>query len=224
MCGRFDQNDLPRLLTDFAWADELVNRSMAKPSWNVAPTTSRPLLRFDEDGTLVCEDVHWGYQPFWAKGKIPVAINTRREKISGKYWAGLLKIGRVIVPADGWYEWTGEKGEKQPWHIHREDRGALFFAGLAGVTHPDDEHKPAGGFTIVTDDAQGGMVDVHDRRPIVLNADDAKVRLDPATPPDMAEELARVAALGPELFEWFQVNRAVGNVRNQGPELAQRQG
>ena len=221
MCGRFDQNDLPRLLNDFAWADELVNRSTAAPSWNVAPTTARPLFRLD-GSHLAVDDVHWGYQPFWAKRKIPVAINTRREKITGKYWAGLLKIGRVIVPADGWYEWTGEKGEKEPWHIHRANGGALYFAGLAGTTRPDDEHKPAGGFTIVTDDAQGGMVDVHDRRPIVFTADDAKTWLDLATSPEQAEQMAREAALGPGQFEWFRVDRAVGNVRNQGKGLATR--
>ncbi|WUR14703.1 SOS response-associated peptidase family protein [[Empedobacter] haloabium] len=171
---------------------------------------------------LVIDDVHWGYQPCWAKGKIPVAINTRREKITGEYWAGLLKVGCVIVPADGWYEWTGDNGEKQPWHIHRGDGGALYFAGLAGATRPDDEHKPAEGFTIVTDDAQGGMVDVHDRRPIVFTAEDAKVWLDPETSPEHAEQLAREAALGPEQFEWFRVNRAVGNIRNQGPKLVER--
>ncbi len=32
----------------------------------------------------------------------------------------------------------------------------------------------------------------------------------------MAEQLAWVAALDPELFESFQVDRAVGTVRNQG--------
>jgi hypothetical protein len=32
----------------------------------------------------------------------------------------------------------------------------------------------------------------------------------------------REAALGPDQFEWFRVDRAVGNVRNQGPGLASR--
>lgn len=154
-----------------------------------SPTAAHPLFRRD-GGMLAVEDVHWDYQPFGAKGKIPVAINTRREKITGKYWAGLLKIGRVIVPADGWYEWTGEKGEKQPWHIHRGDGGALYFVGLAGTTLPDDEHKPASGFTIVTDDAQGGMVDVHDRRPIVFTSEMRKSGW-PLRPPPSTEQLAR---------------------------------
>jgi putative SOS response-associated peptidase YedK len=62
---------------------------------------------------------------------------------------------------------------------------------------------------------------VHDRRPVVLNADAAAAWLDPATPAEMAEEIVKVAAVGPEAFSWYAVDRAIGNKRNQGPELAE---
>lgn len=74
----------------------------------------------------------------------------------------------------------------------------------------------------MTANAQGGMVDVHDRRPVVFTAADAATWLDPATPPELAEQLARSVALGPDSFEWFMVDRAVGNVRNEGVHLAER--
>jgi hypothetical protein len=35
----------------------------------------------------------------------------------------------------------------------------------------------------------------------------------------MAEEIVRIAALGPDAFAWHAVDRAIGNVRNQGGEL-----
>lgn len=122
------------------------------------------------------------------------------------------------MPAFGWYEWTGEKGDKQPWHIHRRNRAPIYMAALANPG-PASETKALHGFTIVTADAQGGLLDVHDRRPVVLNAEDAAVWLNPATPPEMAEEIVRVAAVGPDAFAWHAVDRAVGNVRNQGPDL-----
>ena len=53
----------------------------------------------------------------------------------------------------------------------------------------------------------------------MLPADAAAAWLDPATPPEMAEEIVRIAALGPDAFAWHAVDRAIGNVRNQGPEL-----
>lgn len=219
MCGRFEQSEIPRLLADFTWADELINRSEAANSFNVAPGTYRPVLHVEE-GVLFADDLHWGYRSAWAEasGKIPMAINTRLEKISNSYWRPLLKRGRVIVPANGWYEWTGEKGQKQPWHVHRADRGGLYLAALANVA-PDNEHKASNGFTIVTSDAEGGMVDVHDRRPVVLSSSDAALWLDPDLPAEQAEQILRTAALGVEDFEWFKVDRAVGNVRNEGAQL-----
>ena len=55
---------------------------------------------------------------------------------------------------------------------------------------------------------------------IVLDAADAAAWLDPYLPPEQAAHLLRSTALGPEAFEWYMVDRAVGNVRRQGPELA----
>jgi putative SOS response-associated peptidase YedK len=232
LCGRLDQNDIPRLLADFAWADELFNRSHAEGSYNVAPGSYRPVMHVDEDALFV-DDMFWGYRSSWAEasGKIPVAINTRLEKITNRYWIGLLKRGRAIVPANGWYEWTGEKGAKQPWHIHRGDGAPIYMAALARVAPndapnhapnnpPDNDARAAHGFTIVTADAEGGLVDVHDRRPVVLSAADAALWLDPALPAEQAEQLLRSVALGADAFAWHAVDRAVGNVRNQGARFA----
>jgi putative SOS response-associated peptidase YedK len=220
MCGRLDQNDIARLIANFGWADEIFNRSNAEGSYNVAPGSYRPVLHADGDALFV-DDMHWGYRSSWAQasGKIPVAINTRLEKITNSYWRTLLKRGRAVVPADGWYEWTGEKGVKQPWHIHRADGSPLYLAALANVA-PPTEHKASNGFTIVTADAQGGLIDVHDRRPVVLTAEDAAVWLDPDLPSEQAEHLIRSVALGPDRFAWHMVDKALGNVRNQGPGVA----
>jgi len=221
ICGRLDQNDIPRLIGDFAWADEVFNRSQAEGRFNVSPGSVRPVMHV-VDGALFVDDLFWGYRSAWAEasGKAPIASNTRMEKIQNAYWKPLLRKGRVIVPADGWYEWTGEKPHKQPWHIHRVDRAPLYLAGLASLdsTH---QYKGANGFTLVTADAQGGMIDIHDRRPLVLTAEDALVWLDPDMPAEGAVEYLRSAALGQDAFAWYMVDRAVGNVRNQGQHLAE---
>jgi putative SOS response-associated peptidase YedK len=161
----------------------------------------------------------WGYQATWAVGKVPVAVNARLEKVTNRYLGQLLKGGRCIVPADGWYKWTGEKRSKQPWHIHRTDSGPLYMAALACFGKPT-EHAPAHGFTILTVDAQGGMVDIHDRRPVVFTAADAETWMDPTVSSEQAAELARSMALGPDSFTWYMVDKAVGSVRNQGSHLA----
>ncbi|PWF48256.1 hypothetical protein C7C56_012775 [Massilia glaciei] len=44
--------------------------------------------------------------------------------------------------------------------------------------------------------------------------------LDPSLEPEQAEQLICSVALGPGSYEWFMVDRAVGNVKSQGPHLA----
>lgn len=220
MCGRLDQSDINRLILNFDWADEIFNRSQAEDKVNAAPGTFRPLISLDQ-GALFVDDVHWGYRSAWAEAsnKIPMAINTRLDKITNRYWKPLLKAGRAIVPANGWYEWTGEKGSKQPWHIHRIDREPLYLAALFGRGAEDS--KMTNGFTIVTAAAEGGLLDVHDRRPIVLNAVDAAIWMKQDLEPEEAVHILSALAAPAEEFAWHMVDKAIGNVRNQEARLAE---
>jgi putative SOS response-associated peptidase YedK len=101
--------------------------------------------------------------------------------------------------------------------VHRGDGAPIYMAALANVA-PNNAFKSSNGYTIITADAAGGIVDVHDRRPVVLSAEDAALGLD--LPAEQAEHLLRTVALGAEAFDGHMVDRAVGNVRNQGPQLA----
>lgn len=222
MCGRLDQNHTAvEYVAAMHWPHaNPIFASQAAPSFNAAPGTCRPLMRVVDD-QLVIEDLFWGYRAAWAAGKVPIAINARLEKLGNRYWSPLLKAGRAIVPAAGWYEWTGEKGKKQPWHVHLKTREPLFMAAIAAFG-PFREHAAESGFVIVTADAEGGMVDVHDRRPVVLSAQDAALWLDPALPSGQAGQLAHSAALGPDAFAWHPVSKQVGRAGNEGAHLAAR--
>ncbi|MDL0438237.1 SOS response-associated peptidase family protein [Stutzerimonas frequens] len=61
------------------------------------------------------------------------------------------------------------------------------------------------GFVIITADSDKGMVDIHDRRPVVLEADLAREWIEPDLPLERAEEIMRHLALPVEVFEWFPV-------------------
>lgn len=219
MCGRFDQSQTARnYASAIGWLDAVYDSESA-PAFNVPPGTYRPLLHI-QDGERRVDDVYWSYQARWAKGKVPVTINARMDKLTNRYWRSLLKSGRALVPAEGWYEWTGEKGHKQPWHIHRRDGAPLFMLALAnfgGFT----ENRAEAGFVLVTDDASGGMLDIHDRRPVVLDARDAETWLDPALSSEEALEFARRAALPSDAFEWHAVSTLVNRAGMGGPEVVQ---
>ena len=66
----------------------------------------------------------------------------------------------------------------------------------------------------------GGMIDIHDRRPVTLSPKLAREWLDPATPKERAEQMVLLQGEPTEAFGWFKVDRAIGNVRNQCRELA----
>jgi putative SOS response-associated peptidase YedK len=222
MCGRLDQNHTAaEYVAALRWLrGEPIFDSEAAPSFNACPGTYRPLMRV-VDEQLMVEDLYWGYRAPWAVGRVPVAINARLERISNRYWCPLLRRGRAIVPADGWYEWTGEKGRKQPWHIHRASGDPMFIAALANFG-PFRENRCESGFVLVTASAAGGMVDVHDRRPIVFGPEDAALWMDPSLDAAQAEQLAYSMALGPAEFTWHAVTTEVGKATSEGAHLAAR--
>ena len=94
----------------------------------------------------------------------------------------------------------------------------MFFAGLAQIEDGPSPDEPAG-MVIITADAQGGMIDVHDRRPVVLSPELAREWLSPDLTKDRAKEIARDCGQPAEDFEWYPVSKDGGNVRNKGEYL-----
>jgi len=52
-----------------------------------------------------------------------------------------------------------------------------------------------------------------------LTPEFAREWLGPATPKERTEQIVLLQGEPTEAFEWFKVDRAVGNVRNSGPKL-----
>ncbi|WP_181966028.1 SOS response-associated peptidase family protein, partial [Klebsiella pneumoniae] len=77
----------------------------------------------------------------------------------------------------------------------------------------------AEGFLIVTAAADKGLVDIHDRRPLVLVPEAAREWMRQDIGGKEAEEIAAEGAVSADNFTWHPVSRTVGNVKNQGPEL-----
>jgi putative SOS response-associated peptidase YedK len=57
-------------------------------------------------------------------------------------WKTMWRTARVLVPADGWYEFVIEKGTRQPHFIRPLNNGPLYLAGLSSVA-PDAEPRRA---------------------------------------------------------------------------------
>ena len=221
MCGRLTQyHGIHDFVAALSMPNPLVNNVGDQPldHYNAAPTTQLALFH-QESGYLHADRVRWGWRPHWAKDRA-APINARVEKVAHGPFFRAIWPHRAIIAINSWFEWVDEGGpKKQPYLIRRRDRGAILCAAIG--QYPNAEHGPSedDGFVIITADSEGGMVDVHDRRPVSLSAQLAGEWLDPATPMERAEQMALLQGEPTEAFEWFQVDRAVGNVRNQGPHL-----
>ena len=189
--------------------------------YNVAPTTRVEVIRPMEDGLSV-DKVRCGWSPFWAKGNRPDPINARVETVmSGKFFKELWPSGRALAPANGWFEWVKDPEDpkkKQPYFITLKDQKPMFFAGLAQV-HQGLEPDERDGFVIITAASDQGMVDIHDRRPVVLAPEHAREWVSAQTTPDRLREIAMEHCRPVEEFHWYPVAKDVGNVRNRGAHL-----
>lgn len=150
-----------------------------RPSYNIPPTATIPVLveaklpESEEFGRRL-EPARWGLTPGWSKElktKFPT-FNARAEGIAEKNtWRGPLRSHRAIIPMDGWYEWTGEKGAKTPHFIHHPGGETLGVAGLNSwwldrSKPEDDETRWTLTATILTSDAVDELVGIHDRSPV----------------------------------------------------------
>ena len=224
MCGRFVQHQgisdyLEVLAPDRIVVSGYDNQPIGR--YNVAPGTRVSILHSVDEGLRI-DSVHWGWAPFWAKGKRPDPINARVETVTtGKFFKQLWPKSRALVMADGRYEWVKDPDDpkkKQPYFIRLKTQAPMFFAALAEV-HTGLEPHEGDGFVIITAASDQGMVDIHDRRPVVFSPEHAREWMGSNLDRKVAEELALSCCQPTEDFEWYPVGNAVGNVKNQGPEL-----
>ena len=231
MCGRFvvaaSGSELVGVLRIDLEGDDL-----PAPSFNVAPT-DRVAIVLDsaktEPPTRRLEAARWGLVPAWAKDPSigSRAFNARAEEVEDKpmFRQALIKR-RAVIPASGYYEWHTEDGVKTPYYIHPADDSPLLFAGLyewwKDASKPDDDpHRWLLSFTIMTRKSTGALGSVHDRMPLFIDADYADVWLDPTTD-NVGDLLDATIDAAPALVDGLamrEVGPAVGNVRNNGPEL-----
>ncbi|WP_296250868.1 SOS response-associated peptidase [Pseudomonas sp. UBA4194] len=224
MCGRYSMYEpMEVYLRELAPRQQVISYVDPQPAerYNIAPTQPAAVLRGTDAGLRI-DAVKWGWAPFWAQGKRPAPINARVETVAtGRFFKQLWPNGRVLVPANGWYEWVKDPANpklKQPWFIRLKGDKPMFFAALAQVT-PGLEPHDGDGFVIITDASNEGMVDIHDRRPVVLAPEQAQEWLESDLPGERSSQIAQFEGRPVSDFEWYKVGRAVGNVRNQGAEL-----
>jgi putative SOS response-associated peptidase YedK len=217
MCGRAKlPDDVSEIKLDLKidW-DEI---GEYRPRWNAAPTSKLPVV-VSQDGKRTLTLMRWGLVPSWAKDiKIGYSsFNARAEGLDTRpAFRGAWKSGRrCLVIADGYYEWRD--ADKQPFAVALGNRGPMTFAGLW------DLWRGPGGdivksFAIITTTANELLAPLHGRMPVLLAPDrwDAWLGEDAASDHDLKAMLKPYPGAG---MAFWPVDRRVGNVRNDSPDL-----
>lgn len=245
MCGRVALVTPPERLARIL--DAACVAGLAEPgpagwhaSYNVGPTgtllgvapASPPTGEGPPDGGDVRRDApgrvlapyRWGLVPPWADDpRIGSRLfNARAETVATKpAFRHAFRRHRLVVPVDGFYEWGPVGRGKRPHYFRRADGAPVLLAGLWEAWAPKDEDgAPLRTCTVITTDAGEDMEGLHDRMPVVLEAD----RVDDWIDPDLVDEhaLASLLVAAPAgTLAHHPVDRRVGNVRNDGPDLVE---
>jgi putative SOS response-associated peptidase YedK len=253
MCGRYSL---------FAPPDDIEARFDARfaeefqPRYNAAPRQSLPVIPDADDDTI--DAMEWGFVPPWADDRSDFGfINARAETLAEKptfrdaftqSTDGDLRVGRCLVPADGFYEWTEsaerrsadtraaeprDDGGKQPYRVTLADEEPFAMAGLWAQWKPkqtqtgldafgggDVEMEPetVETFTIVTTEPNDLVADLHHRMAVVLPEDREREWLS-AAPEETSELLQPYPA---DQMQAYPVSKTVNDPSNETPEVVER--
>ena len=175
MCGRFTltRRSMEELATALDAEARPEYAGMYRPRYNIAPTDQHWIVRtkFEQRELLPAA---WGLVNSWqtdAKSAFK-QINARSETAPSRpAFRDAYERHRCIVPADGFFEWTGTKQARRPIWFHPPDGGLLTFAGLYEYWRKPDSDEWQRTFTILTTAANELVAPVHDRMPVILPPD-----------------------------------------------------
>jgi len=196
-----------------------------KPDWNKPPTEPMLVAIRSVDGKRIPKMMRWGLLPYWAKDeKLSYStFNARSEEFSAKpaFKDAWNRGQRCLVVTDGFYEWKKlTLKEKQPYAIASKE-GMMIMAGLWSRWKDPKSGGEVLSCTILTCRPNQVMAELHDRMPAILAESDWPKWLGevPATEDEL---LSLLKPCPDDALRIWKVDRRVGNVRNNSPELALR--
>lgn len=217
MCSRFSLTSPQQAVRSLFNLDSV---DAFPPRYNIAPT--QPILivrrgrRADREAVLT----RWGLIPAWVKDprEFTTLINARGETVGEKpSFRGAYRHRRCLIPTDGFYEWTGKPGAKQPHLVRLASRQLFALAGLyetwLGADGSEIETS-----AIITTAANADMANIHDRMPVIVPTAEFDQWLDcrSGSGVDVAHLLKPLAE---GLLDIVPVDRRLNNPRLEGADL-----
>lgn len=177
MCGRFTLtiHQLGSVIDKLGASLDPELAGLYRPRYNVAPGDQHWMLRH-KAGQRIVSPAGWGLINSWSKDPSVGfrQINARAETLSERpAYRDAFRSKRCLIPADGFYEWRGPRGRREPLWFHPPEGGLILFAGLY-----DGWCDPTTGawkktFTVITTDPNEVVREVHDRMPALISLEHA---------------------------------------------------
>ncbi|TAM56221.1 MAG: SOS response-associated peptidase [Acidobacteria bacterium] len=215
MCGRFTQAAPGEVV---AALFELPEVPVLAPRYNIAPTQDVAAVRLGAAGGRELVALRWGLLPSWARDRAAAArmVNARAETLVDKpAFRAAFRARRCLIVADGFYEWRRRGAAGEPYYFARRDARPFGFAGL-WERWQGEGSGPVESCTIITTAANETVAPVHDRMPVILDAAEFPLWLDPEArdPEALAPLLRPRAGAG---MRAYPVSALVNDPRNDVP-------
>jgi putative SOS response-associated peptidase YedK len=148
----------------------------------------------------------------------PLLINARGESVIDKpAFRAAMHCRRCLFLVDGFYEWQKQGTRKRPYFIRQPSGAPFAFAGVwENWVGPHGEVLESA--AIVTTRANQTLAPIHDRMPVIVQADAFELGLNC----DTEDPTAASSLLAPprdDLLEAYEVSAAVNRPANDHPGL-----
>ncbi len=215
MCGRMTRYSATSELA-MRYFQVPVDETFDAPRYNVAPGTDLEAFRAGHETPAAFQPMFWGFRPKRVEDG-PRPINARAEKVAtSPYFRSAFARRRCIVLADGWYEWRKTNDGKQPYYITLAEGASQDILMMAGIWEPTADGGAC--CAIITEPASERLAHIHDRKPLVL---DAECRWDWLDPDRTEREAIRAGTvrLNPDALIYHPVSTRVNRPSEDDPGL-----
>lgn len=217
MCGRMTRYSATSELA-MRYFQIPVDEGFDIPRYNVAPGTDLEAFRAGEDAPASFQPMFWGFRPRRVEDG-PRPINARAETVAtSRYFRSAFVHRRCIVLADGWFEWRKTEQGKQPHYITLTEDAAQDILMVAGIWEPMVDGGAC--CAIITEPANDQLAHIHDRQPLILDAQCRWDWLDPGLS-ERDDIRAKTRRIQPEMLRYYAVSSRVNRPEEDDPGLVE---
>ncbi|MGE0629918.1 MAG: SOS response-associated peptidase [Hyphomicrobiaceae bacterium] len=192
------------------------------PRYNIAPTQPVAIARHNHARQPELTLVRWGLIPSWVRdpARLGTLFSARAETAAEKpSFRGAFRHRRCLVPANGYYEWTGKSGARRPFLVRPRAGGLLAFAGLwdhwLGADGSEVETM-----AILTVPANATLCRMNERMPAIMNPSGFEAWLDTRAGTSVGMD-ALLHPAPDDALEAVEVGPRLNNPRDESPEIAE---